>query len=1660
MKLKYSLIFLNIRSESVDNKTMRTLWKISTFLVLLFTLTACMPDSLTKFKEAPTKKVDDTTSAGGSGDDTEEEEVEIVTELTNLEIPQYADPVNGDLMLLNVDNIGTLKAGDNIFSSATMFKTTDKGAARIIQVAPDDTGTSGKLLVRITLAAAGVTRVFNEDDFIDNCSLGYANCAVGASTATKVGGTSFYFDPSGTPAFSRTLTVDSTNPVPIKFRVEPSLPLGVSLNEDTGLLQSPVVPFTIANTFDLEEFTFIAEVAEDNFGEILDEQETVSYLDSISSKVGSQATTISNYNFSYKLLNGDRILIKLANTTGIYTGDTLYSCISSTFTSCNSNTEYTGIGTVYHVDTENSEVYLTVADVNGVANPSEFLDGYYVHKSNGSLFTIQNGSPSRLYNSSSTGISFTPDWEVDPAGDGITVLFNINSLIPGMSIDTNTGVVSLTAPIQLSTENEYQVTAINSATGETISNYVFKLGVFDPPGGISYSLPTLNLGIGRDSIDYEPSLTPANFADAESVYYSVAGTIVSGISFEEESGAFQGVPNAYDAGTLLTISGFHPRSGSTAFASTTLTIKAGTPIDDFYYPQYNGEYLQLTVSDTSIFSLAQNISSNNGAQGTVSYINSDTSQIVVQVTANLTGNQVFKAGDTLDNASTYSFPKANLTNVVHIFNSAAGVASRVPALYNNSQAIALAGGEVVTYNVTPSLPADFSAFNTATGEIDGVSSLPLSLTSARTVNILLTNSIGEITTKPYTFLVKSAPIEATIGRYQFIRLSQNFNRFYIGTRFQTAAGIKGRVVHKIGDATTGGLLVEAQGTIEAGDQVDNVIPYHAAEGRVENYIFITLKDVTTLATSDTITTPDGDNATIVNVISAENKIYAKVNSGSFETGEIINASTATESIVMDVVTKHYASHILKLANAAAFQVGGYISSNTGAASADVIFKEDTNDYVYLQVISGAFSENSNVDDLATYAAAASTVNQVVGPIVTVTSSGNAGGNNVTSSTNPFAEGSTITADNGSHQSAGIVLDVVGNDFTIDVKDLKGTNAFEVGDDIDDATPFNSTLGSANSITAVSTTNIIPIYVGEETYIEGKVKGVFSDVSLTPDTLPSGLSFNSTTGVISGIPTEPQVKTTYTITYSSPGDADATFSFELITYNQFELIQETENASSFNLHKEGEGFGTTSCKILSSQVSETNDSNYQMNDVVCRLEAGELDLYNRGANLKVKSGAGMCEYVRYVPETHKSYPAGRTDSYYVQYSDFAGTCAGGISSLSIPDPLAVGGPIELVENAADNLDNIPINANGDVFFGRKVCLTGDCLERFAVSADGATSCQFDHREHQTGLNCDEGSNWVATVSCEEDDDTGACTCTSTDFVETRCGGSRYNCMSGAIKSTELDTENESSLIVNSFSGVTAEFPVDAPQSQGQYSNTIISNTTRATQCRDTAQNFAFDSYDNAGNLTTFISNLANYNQIDTTARGFWADLNPTGSSAMNSSKFYEYHCLDASYNIKARIRLQIRDWNESFNPETPEIEIFDNGGAIAGIDTSGANCFGIECDQRWDWDSLVDGLSAGSRPNYTVAAGSCSRGGNATFASTITTVAGSNILTVSGALGSDITIGSVIKVGANLAGNEFRYFTVTGYTSTTITTSTNADVTVSGLDWELIRDFPFPLDHTN
>ena len=1634
---------------------MKTIWKLSTFLVLLFTLTACMPDSLTKFKEAPVKNGDDTTSStGGSGpDEEEEEENEIATVLSNFQLRQSV----GHLLVLDLETIGTIKAGDELYSSATMFKSIDRGRGEVIQVQANGSDGSGYALVEVTSTPLLTEEtIFEEGFFVDNCSAGYAGCPSGASSASNIRAMSLFLDPTGGTSFSGQFTEDNSNgfdPDKIEYRVVPDLPLGVSLDPESGELSSPVVPFTIANTFDFQEYEFFVQVKDEFLGEDIDEGEEISKIFKISSKLGIEPVTVSEYKLKYNLLNNDRVLITVANTSGFEVGDTVHSCVSSNTAACfpYPNSNINGTGVIYYIDTTNKTLYLTIDTAD---NTGDFPAGYSIHKDDQSQRTTQIGLPSRLYNSDTVATVITENWE--PALDaGVTPSFSLESNISGLSINPTTGDITVNNP-QLSTENEYQVTVTNQADGLLIATYIFKLGVFDPPAAISYASSTVNLGINRDEIDLSPVLTPNNFADTANIYYESTGT-VAGISFDRSTGKFSGVPTVYTAGEVFTINGFHPRSGSAAFASTTFTVKSATPIDDIHYPQELNEYLKLTLSNVTDLEEGQSLSTPSGGIAEIEFVDSDTNEIIIRLTTTgLTGLQVFKVGDSVDNSGVYNFPKATIEDLVHIFDSTIGISARAPSIAYEGQIKTLSAGppiETVSYAVSPALGSNFLPLGASDGSIESVAQLPLSTTETRTINILLTNSIGEIVTKEYKYLIKTAPREPSIGRYQFIRLSQNFDRFHIGTRFQTSSNIKGKVVHKIGNSSLGGLLVEAQGTIEAGEGIDNVNPYYAAEAVIQNYAFITLKDSTGILPNNTIVTNDGDTAEVINVNSATHIAYALITTGNFEPGDSI--SSPANTVVTDVETKHYVSHILELAAAGAnFPTGGYISSTVadGEGSADVIFQDSNT--LYTQLLDGEFQQGGGVDNTITHLVDETTISKVVGPIVKLTTP-LAG---TTSTSNHFVEGSVITAvaDGGLvHQSAGVVLsatDTGGNHILdVDVKDIKSTNSFNNTNRIDDATPFSSArVGDAHQIGLVSTSSLIPIYVGEDVHIQGKIKGLFNRVTLSPESLPDGLTFDDTTGNITGIPNEPQVRTTYTVTYTSPGDTPVDFSFDLVTYNQFELIQETANAPSYILHKEGQGYGTASCKVLSSQVTD-NTNKYQMNDIVCRLEAGELDLYKQGVDLKIKSGAGMCEYIQYVPEAHSSYPAGSTSAYYIQYNN-TNSCSGGYNAdISASNPLT-GAPFDIL-NAANG--STPRNGEA-ISFEDKICVAGDCVKIDTPVSDQLT-CQYNHVD---GPNCDTGSNFVSTVTCIEDADDNSCDCTVSDWIETTCGGEIFNCTSGGIRSTSLEVGSEDSILIDSFPGVTHPLELNSPISQNLAANTVIANSSRAIDCRDPAQDYAFNSYF-SGTLSQYLTNYNDASTASVTAAGRSVNLSPTGSSIETSQKFYTYNCLDSSSNIKARIRLEIREWDRTFTPEESSIELgYNTAAPIALVDDATTSCFGESCDRRFDWDSLVDLLDVGSKPSYTSNPLSCMRNGNLTLAGTIGTIMNTNTFTSSSPLADRITRGSVIKVGTNLvAETEFRYYTVTSVTGAdTFTTSVNAEITETGLEWELVLDFPFPLDH--
>lgn len=114
---------------------------------------------------------------------------------------------------------------------------------------------------------------------------------------------------------------------------------------------------------------------------------------------------------------------------------------------------------------------------------------------------------------------------------------------------------------------------------------------------------------------------------------------------------------------------------------------------------------------------------------------------------------------------------------------------------------------------------------------------------------------------------------------------------------------------------------------------------------------------------------------------------------------------------------------------------------------------------------------------------------------------------------------------------------------------------------------------------------------------------------------------------------------------------------------------------------------------------------------------------------------------------------------------------------------------------------------------------------------------------------------------------------------------------------------------------------------------------------------------------------------------WANLqnsiHETKTPFGGESPFYEFNCLDAAQDVKARIRLTIRDWDRSFRIKDNITELIP---ASLLMNSTGTTPLGLSWNNNYDWDdayhltsSTVQATSCGALP-----AGTCSAGGHATI----------------------------------------------------------------------------------
>lgn len=211
------------------------------------------------------------------------------------------------------------------------------------------------------------------------------------------------------------------------------------------------------------------------------------------------------------------------------------------------------------------------------------------------------------------------------------------------------------------------------------------------------------------------------------------------------------------------------------------------------------------------------------------------------------------------------------------------------------------------------------------------------------------------------------------------------------------------------------------------------------------------------------------------------------------------------------------------------------------------------------------------------------------------------------------------------------------------------------------------------------------------------------------------------------------------------------------------------------------------------------------------------------------------------------------------------------------------------------------------------------------------------------NCDEGAitvqNWTSAIPGDP------CATSTTQTIQ--CGGKKSACLAGPVTSVITNTVDLDNGIramhLPSYAGATTEWEIASP-----FSKLDITNLR---------------------NANGIVNNACSSTRADASA---WANLqkstHPTSSPFGGESPFYEFHCVDAANDLKARIRVTIRDWDRTFKISDRLTENVPGLGAPAIIASNRL----MNADPVWnnndDWDnaytgtgSLVQATSCGAVP---------------------------------------------------------------------------------------------------
>ena len=959
-------------------------------------------------------------------------------------------------------------------------------------------------------------------------------------------------------------------------------------------------------------------------------------------------------------------------------------------------------------------------------------------------------------------------------------------------------------------------------------------------------------------------------------------------------------------------------------------------------------------------------------------------------------------------------------------------------VYNDNAVFNGVPGEILTYRISPPILEGNLAFcvddaNDSEGnpqadcatlgggsivDVNAPGQLPIAKTTFR---INVANSLGRTRFTDFGLTIVQLPTDLSLAQLQYVPINQVVDgTFHEGTFISARPGeaedddedaeVSAKIidVYRNAGGNIEGLLVKAERKIEFDEEIDNEVPFYSAETSARQFQYLYVTDTTPFTVGMMISSSAQGLASVLTggIDTINNRLAIEVmNENLFELGHGIDNQLAyanRETVVIGQTDQSYVNFIASLTNSSNFELGEMIT-NAGGASGWVVFNDTIRHRIYVRHLGGVFRDGELISDSAgndaTVDSLKSNYLSLEVPLAEIAAPNTS-----------FLEGQNLVA----YDEASSVH--IGSGMIFDSEDIAAnrrlsiqweSGSFEATSDLTSDNFVNS-FADQSDPASVSHENVYYIYSGIPVNFQTYLRGSFTSVEIDPP-LPSGLQLDPNTGEISGTPNSISAKRIYNLTVRN-ASTPVTYQFELEVLSQFYVYQETlraqqggggaqtsiGNSSSYIMHKSGQGFQTADCRVTNKHIVTDAGGIVRdqdtMNDIVCLLDGGEEDLFYQGVNFKIHASPGMCEYITYLPYGYFNYPPFQTSerTVYTRYANVDGDVA---TNCLAGDWVGQGVGTAATDPIRDDGGaNIPSQAGPRVGrqWGETYCEVGTCADEGDNQPDEPL-CLGNHdtgQANENRPNCDEGSYVINTYTCDIPDAVAdPCTCTM-ETERVNCGGDIVNCAGGPITATDgldpNDIDTIQGLIMFAFFGMDGhDIEVPAPDSRPglRRGNVFVSNWTSlveqdpAATLRNcvTDQGFNYDAdgwegYEES-NVTGGVTTFDNVSlELSDPTFGF-------------GRKSYEFRCNDSAGDIKARVRVYVRDWNRDFNPTDGIDNLSENlpGSLLATNkeDTSADNCFGLSCNDFVDWDDMFTTTApVAARPEFD----SCSEhdGQGATF----------------------------------------------------------------------------------